>query len=571
MSKVLNLLNRGLHSSRKSLQAKLLLFFLISSVLPLPILGILSYFKSSEIIDSQFGNYGNYATNQLVYQTEIFLNELVQTYNEVLMYVMDPTLISLHKQQPETYSEYLHQSNFIRFLESSSSVYEKNIYVITPDHFYYGSNQDLDLAALESESWWNDLTKANLDQKWIGFYQSNHHLNANPMSNETMIGLVVQINNQYGVLQNSRMLIEMNASKLLNTIHTFEQDTNTKVRIVNNEGNVIYQTDDLPISDSEHMIWEAQLQTSDWVIQTAMSHSYFYKSSNTFRSFTIITIIVSAILAFSASLLFSYYLAGRIKKLKNSMKLAAIGNLGVRAEEHPDDELGQLGSTFNKMVIQIQHLIKEISATEKQKKEAELRAFHYQINPHMLLNTINTIQWKVLLKGDTETQTMLYHMAMLLEENLDISQELVPVEKELEIIGHFLSIQEIRYGNSFTYHLQCHDALKSKLILRMTLQPLFENIFFHAFEDGKGKIDLIIEMEEKDLIITLHDNGKGIPQHKVYTLLDPKTARNKKKGLGLFNVDQKIKLRFGEPYGLTIRSTPEEGTTILIRMPQIEA
>lgn len=105
----------------------------------------------------------------------------------------------------------------------------------------------------------------------------------------------------------------------------------------------------------------------------------------------------------------------------------------------------------------------------------------------------------------------------------------------------------------------------------MTLQPLFENIFFHAFEDGKGKIDLIIEMEEKDLIITLHDNGKGIPQHKVYTLLDPKTARNKKKGLGLFNVDQKIKLRFGKPYGLTIRSTPEEGTTILIRMPQIEA
>lgn len=216
--------------------------------------------------------------------------------------------------------------------------------------------------------------------------------------------------------------------------------------------------------------------------------------------------------------------------------------------------------------------MQEVEQSERLKKEAELKAFHYQINPHLLFNTLNSIQWKARLQGAEDIRQMLYHLTMVLEGNLDISQELISLGRELRMIEHFLKIQEIRYGSAFSYEQTCDEEFKPYLIPRMTLQPLFENIFFHGFEDGKGKISLSVREEGEHLLLTLSDDGAGITAEKLRALMlaKPESKPQGRGGLGVQNANQKFKLHFGQQYGLTVHSTKGEGTTIVIRWPKKE-
>jgi two-component system sensor histidine kinase YesM len=252
------------------------------------------------------------------------------------------------------------------------------------------------------------------------------------------------------------------------------------------------------------------------------------------------------------------------------MQKVSFGKLDTRMPIEGKDELGSLDMSFNRMVSGVQSLVQEVEQSERLKKEAELKAFHYQINPHLLFNTLNSIQWKARLEGADDIRQMLYHLTMVLEGNLDISQELITVGRELRMIEHFLKIQEIRYGNVFSYELNCEDSLKQYLIPRMTLQPLFENIFFHGFTDGIGVIKLDVTVEKNELLLTLRDNGAGMTEEKRERLLVPDPNRRGRGGLGVQNADQKFKLHFGPQYGLTVHSTKGEGTAIVIHWPKEE-
>lgn len=252
------------------------------------------------------------------------------------------------------------------------------------------------------------------------------------------------------------------------------------------------------------------------------------------------------------------------------MQKVSFGKLDTRTPIEGKDELGSLDISFNRMVTGVQSLIGEVEQSERLKKEAELRAFHYQINPHLLFNTLNSIQWKARLEGAEDIRQMLYHLTMVLEGNLDISQELVTVGRELRMIEHFLKIQEIRYGDVFRYKLDCEQSLRQYVIPRMTLQPLFENIFFHAFVDGKGEINMKITEKQGDLLLTLQDNGAGITEEKLAKLFLHGEKRSGRGGLGVRNADQKFKLHFGPMYGLFVHSVKGEGTIITIRWPKRE-
>ncbi len=166
---------------------------------------------------------------------------------------------------------------------------------------------------------------------------------------------------------------------------------------------------------------------------------------------------------------------------------------------------------------------------------------------------------------------MIYHLTEVLYENLNFSDELIPLKKELYTIRHYLKIQEIRYGHMFEYEEIVSQEDMDFLIPRLSLQPLFENIFFHAFEDGRGSITLTIEDKADALELTLIDNGKGMLEETAANLLKPHQPNEKSRGIGVFNVDQRLKLHFGHEYGLQIRSELKKGTTIKMRWPKRSA
>ncbi|WP_125666406.1 sensor histidine kinase [Paenibacillus baekrokdamisoli] len=561
---------RLLAGSYRSIRTKLLFCFLIVTIIPLLSLGALSYYQSAKVINSQFGKYGENAVAQLEQQTSSYLNRMNQTTETIYSYLLDPARVDLGEQVPTTYKEIMDKDDFEVLLKALKTDRTIGIYIITPSGYYYGEN-NLDVSKLSRIPAWQAMSNSYAGKYWLGFYPQNHGMKDTIENGIPVLGLAVPINNPYGALRGSKILIEENAEDLLHMFQLFENDTKAHLRIADPQGRIIYETATAFTSQNSDIVWNKTLAVNGWSIEARLPATSFYRSSGIIRSNTIIVAIASCLLAFGLAYLFSSRFTARIRRLKDAMQKVSFGKLHTRTQVEAKDELGSLDTSFNSMVSGIQSLIGEVERSERLKKEAELKAFHYQINPHLLFNTLNSIQWKARLQGAEDIRQMLYHLTMVLEGNLDISQELIPLGRELRMIEHFLKIQEIRYGPAFEYELECEELLRRYLIPRMTLQPLFENIFFHGFEDGKGVIRLSVREEGNHLLLTLSDNGAGIPADKLKGLLLPNMAKRKGRGgLGVQNANQKFKLHFGLQYGLTVQSTQGEGTTIIMEWPKKE-
>lgn len=556
--------------SYRSIRTKLLFCFLIVTLIPLLSLGAVSYYQSARIINSQFGKYGENAVAQLEQQTSSSLSRMKQMSETIYSYLLDPARTDLGNRAPVTYNEIIEKNDFEALLKSLRTDKTAGIYIITPSGYYYGEN-NLDVTKLRgSIPAWKEKPSSYQGIYWLGFYMQNHAMTSAGDPNLPVLGLAVPIHNSNGAQDGSTILIEENAQELLHMFRLFEKDTKAHLTIKAADGRIVYQSASAFTPKDSDMIWDRTLAVSQWTLEARLPAKAFYLSSGIIRSNTIVVAVISCLLAFGLAYIFSSRFTDRIRTLKDSMQKVSFGKLDTRMPIEGRDELGSLDMSFNRMVSGVQTLVQEVEQSERLKKEAELKAFHYQINPHLLFNTLNSIQWKARLEGAEDIRQMLYHLTMVLEGNLDISQELITLGRELRMIEHFLKIQEIRYGDVFRYELHCEEALKQYLIPRMTLQPLFENIFFHGFTDGIGLIELGIREDKEELLLTLKDNGAGISAEKLERLFIPGPKRRGRGGLGVQNADQKFKLHFGPEYGLEVHSTKGEGTTIIIRWPKRE-
>lgn len=553
------------HQLFGSIRTKLMVFFIVVALIPLLLFGYLSYQKSSTIVNKQFNDYENFAVSQLEKQLENTINQMFVVSNDIHQYLSDPTLIVIKEEIPRTYEGFIEKKNFERFLEAHKTFNTKGIYLITSSGYYYGGNH-LNSQQLFQMPFWKEASKVKQGERWIGFYKANHYDTSK--SPEQMIGLVLPIQSQYGILKGSKLLIETNAEELFSYIEYLERDVHAFVTIHNEKKKVIYQTKAKREPLSSDVVRIKNIDAFGWQIEVRVPEKLFYQSSEVIFNYTMLGIFFLIILATLLAMVFSAPLAKRIRKLKESMELVSVGELQTQIPVKEHDEIGKLTISFNQMVQQIKELIDEIGETERLKRKAELRAFHYQINPHLLFNTLNSIQWKARLNNSKEVQQMIYHLTEVLHENLNFSDELISLKKELDTISHYLKVQEIRYGHMFEYHEKVSPECSDYLIPRLSLQPLFENIFFHAFEDGKGIIELTIEDKLDYLELTLSDNGKGMSEQTALSLLNDHSTNDKARGIGVYNVDQRLKLHFGNQYGLIIESKPKDGTTIKMRWPK---
>ncbi|WHY67594.1 histidine kinase [Neobacillus sp. SuZ13] len=548
-----------------SFRTKLMLFFIVVALIPLLLFGYLSYQKSSTIVNKQFNDYENFAVSQLETQLENTINQMFVVSNDIHQYLSDPTLIVIKEEIPRTYEGFIEKKNFERFLEAHKTFNTKGIYLITSSGYYYGGNR-LNSQKLFQMPFWKEANKIKQGDRWIGFYKANHYdSNKTP---ESMIGLVLPIQSQYGILKGSKLLIETNAEELFSYITYLERDVHAFITIYNEKNKILYRTKENRERLSSDVVRVKNINAFGWKIEVRVPEKLFYQSSDVIFNYTMMGIFFLIILAIILAMVFSAPLAKRIRKLKESMELVSVGELHTQIPVQENDEIGKLTMSFNQMVQQIKELINEIGETERLKRKAELRAFHYQINPHLLFNTLNSIQWKARLSNAKEVQQMIYHLTEVLHENLNFSDELIPLKKELDTIRHYLKVQEIRFGHMFDYLEKVNPESLDYLIPRLSLQPLFENIFFHAFEDGQGKIKLTIADHSDFLELFLSDNGKGMSEQTALNLLKNHSTKDKVRGIGVFNVDQRLKLHFGSEYGLIIESSPKAGTTIKIRWPK---
>ena len=288
-----------------------------------------------------------------------------------------------------------------------------------------------------------------------------------------------------------------------------------------------------------------------------------------------------SMLLFSAFLLaflnfrISARISDPIRRLEQSVKELEAGAEQVVIREDGCYEVRRLAHSIASMVSTMRHLMDDIIRQEKRKRRSELEVLQSQINPHFLYNTLDSVIWMTEAGRYEEAIQMVTSLARLFRISLSRGDSLIPLTEELEHARHYMTIQQIRYRDKFSTRISAQPDTRQLYTLKLIVQPLLENAIYHGMAgcEEDGRITVTAKREGDDLVIDVSDNGTGMPPEVAKGLLDenrPQT-RTSGSGIGVRNVHRRIRLTFGERYGLEVFSEPDEGTTVRIRLPLITA
>lgn len=233
-------------------------------------------------------------------------------------------------------------------------------------------------------------------------------------------------------------------------------------------------------------------------------------------------------------------------------------------------EFQTLSTSFEHMVLMIQSLVEKVHNEEIVLRKTELKALQAQINPHFLYNTLDSIQWMCEQDNSKDAVKMVGALAKLFRISISHGNEFIAISDELKHAESYLIIQSYRYKNQFTYSFDVDKSILDCMCNKITIQPFIENAIYHGLDRmvDEGEIKIIVERRGKDIAIIVKDNGLGMTEEQCKAVLQK--GRSDSKGIGVKNVDDRLKIYFGEEYGITIDSELDVGTTVTIKIPKIE-
>lgn len=232
-------------------------------------------------------------------------------------------------------------------------------------------------------------------------------------------------------------------------------------------------------------------------------------------------------------------------------------------------EVQNLSDSFGHMVGRIQQLMTTVREEEIDLRKTELKALQAQINPHFLYNTLDSIAWMCERGKNADAVQMVHALARLFRISISRGHELIPIEKELQHAEAYLQIQKYRYKNQFTYHFTVDEGCLHCLCNKITLQPIIENAIVHGLDlmVDTGHIEITVRPDGGDILLIVADDGIGMEPEQVAALLQNEPSD--RTGIGVKNVNDRLRIYFGPEYGLSITSAPYEGTTVTIRTPRV--
>lgn len=262
-----------------------------------------------------------------------------------------------------------------------------------------------------------------------------------------------------------------------------------------------------------------------------------------------------------------------IRLLSNKMPEIIHGNFNNHIEVQGSGEVKELSEAFNFMLDGLNDYVSKMIKLQEEKRLSELHALQMQINPHFIYNTLTSIKFMIWQGNKDQSIQTIDAFIQLLRNTISNSDELIPVQQELENVKHYVLIQESRYGDNVKVHYFIQDACYQYQVLKMILQPFLENAFFHAFNDStQGVIDVFGSVKKDKLVFEIIDNGSGIEQQQVQEMKERPNEKGRRfSGIGYHNVNERIHLLYGEAYGVNITSSIGQGTIITITLPLLSS
>ena len=298
---------------------------------------------------------------------------------------------------------------------------------------------------------------------------------------------------------------------------------------------------------------------------------YHYINSEVYAMLKQILVVVMFLVLLCIGIVAMVYqgIMSPIKRMLEFCREVSEGKLSVRIQDKHKDELSRLSGSMDHMADTIEHLMDQQKTQEKKKRELELQMLQYQLNPHFLFNTLNSLRFVAAMHKDQIVSDGIQALSSLLQNTLTNKNEYITIQEELENLENYFSILRIRYAGSFEYSFHVEeDELLSCLVPKLILQPLAENSVMHGSSDNGTVMEIQITCwrENEDVMIELSDDGKG------FEVTDDALAPHpERKRIGVANVNDRIQLNFGRKYGLKINSQPGKGTTCTLTLPELYA
>jgi sensor histidine kinase YesM len=296
------------------------------------------------------------------------------------------------------------------------------------------------------------------------------------------------------------------------------------------------------------------------------------EQDSTFTKTLLLLGLVLLALGVLSALLFRHYFVDPLQRLRRLMNRAELGDFKAYWVRHNSRDWNMLGESYNQMLNRLEELIKQVKREEALKKEAEMEALQYQLNPHFLYNTLNTIKWVAKMHRTPQIAEVVTSLVRLLQASLGKKGDFITVREEMELIRDYMDIQAFRYGDKILLESEIDPMAKGCLVPRMILQPLIENAIIHGIEPGRQegwiRIRIWLEAERQLLICQVEDNGVGMVEDADREMTGAKgDMRERMSGIGLRHIREKIKLYYGNGYSMHITGKPKQGTVIRLTMP----
>jgi len=388
-----------------------------------------------------------------------------------------------------------------------------------------------------------------------------------------------------------RAVLNLNINSIIKLLPKYNENT-IRFFIANSKGELIASgtknTDELSIKDSKYysyitsvsqgaheftinntkfLVTSKQYMPLNWIIVSIKPQQYVLQDNIKATRMILVIGLICTIFACIVSLLLAKSISRPVVELSKLMQNAGQGDLEVYATVESNDEIGMLSKDFNNMLNKISTLIMQVSDEQRKAKTSELMALQAQINPHFLYNTLESICSLITMHRNIDAYNMVRSLSIFYRTSLSNGRDIITLKEEIDNISNYLLIQKIRYGDKLSYSINIPDDLFNCRIPKLTLQPLVENSIYHGIRNkhGGGVITLLGHSEDSKLILSVFDNGIGIEEDNIKTILQPK---GNIPNFGLCSVNERIKLCFGVEYGISITSHINEWTEVSIILPK---
>jgi two-component system sensor histidine kinase YesM len=536
------------------LRQKLILSYCIVIILPLSVLGVYSYGSANEDLKRQLNTSAVTAANQL--SSELGYRFERQEY-PIKSIVFNPKVINaVTNREIDVYQFAVEMNedvepifwNYLFFMSEMKEI------VIYSENRQSPFGNFIQPASLVQEAKWYKETVFDTATRW--------------WSDGEKLFATRNIYEPGQSIRQGILYIEFDFDRLINEV-IWKVGGDDRIAIESHTGDSIFSTFKQDEGESaaggDYLSYRRGISDSGWSMFYYASTSHIGERTEDILKATFVMIVICVAVLFVIVLLFSRTLLHGLMKLNERMKRVEEGELDIMVSAASKDEIGQLTNRFGHMLRQINVLIEEAYVNRIARKEAELVALQEQIKPHFLYNSLSLINSQAIGKGAFEVSRTVTLLAKFYRTALNKGREQISVRDEITMVQTYVEIQQIMSGHAFEVVYELDEAIFRHAMIRMILQPLVENAIDHGLKEkleGERLLTLKGYKDGEDLVFEIRDTGVGIEEDELMRLLSEHSP-----GYGLRNVRERIRLSFGEPYGVSLASEVDKGTTVTVRMP----